>query len=169
MLLTPRRRVRPASRSLIMACQVSKSSVVQWELRSGAVQNKAVDVVGAEMLKRTGHRLRDLDGKRCGRIVGQAMVLAVLIGEFGLKKKIVAGDDAGAVCGSQSLADCGFKVVRALVGRIDGAKAGADGEFGEGCRAVFFPGGAVEKVWNGSVERWAWLVLSHEAWSQPIG
>ena len=59
------------------------------------------------------------------------MVLAFLIGEFGLKKKIVAGDDACAVCGGQSLSNSGFKVVLALVSRIDGAKAGADGEFGE--------------------------------------
>ena len=53
------------------------------------------------------------------------------------------------ICGGQALADSGFKVVAALVGRIDSAKAGVDGEFGEGCRAIFFPGGAVEKIRNG--------------------
>src|SRR6478609_6398408 len=54
--------------------------------RSGAVQYKAVHMVDAKMLKRTGHRLRHLDGKSCGGIVRQAMVLAGLIGELGLKK-----------------------------------------------------------------------------------
>src|ERR1041385_3301778 len=77
------------------------------------------------------------------------MVLPVLISEFGLEKKIGAGDHAGAVCGSQSLADRGFKVMTALVGRIDGAKAGADGEFSKSRCAVFFPGGAVKEVGNG--------------------
>ena len=113
------------------------------------MQNKAVHMVGAKMLQRTGHRLRDLNGKSCCRIVGQAVVLAFLIGELGLKKKVVACDDACAVCGSQSFADRSFKVVPALVGRIDGAKARADGEFSEGRRAVFFPGGAVEEAGNG--------------------
>ena len=74
------------------------------------------------------------------------MVLTVLICELGLKKKVVACDDACAVCGSQSFADAGFKVVTALIGRINGAKARADGEFSEGRRAIYFPGGAVEEA-----------------------
>jgi len=74
--------------------------------------------------------------------------LPFLIGELGLKKEIGARNEAGGIGGCKSLADCGFKVVLALVGRIDGAKAGADGEFGEGCSAIFFPGGAVEKIRN---------------------
>ena len=76
------------------------------------------------------------------------MVLTCLIGEFCLKKKIVAGGKARALGSSQSLSDGGFKVVAALVGGIDGAKAGADSKFGKGRRAVFFPGGAVKEVWN---------------------
>lgn len=74
------------------------------------------------------------------------MVLPILIGEFGLEKKVVARDDACAICGSQSLADRGFKVVFALVGRIDGPEARAKREFSEGRGAVFFPSGAVEEA-----------------------
>ena len=80
------------------------------------------------------------------RIVWQSVVLAFLIGELGLKKKLVACDDACTVCGSQSFADRSFKVVTALVGRIDAAKARSDGEFGKGRRAIFFPGGAVKEA-----------------------
>jgi hypothetical protein len=98
-------------------------------VRSGAVENKAVHVVRAEMLKRTGHRLRNLDGKSCGRIVRQAMVLTILIGELGLEKNVGAGNYASAIDGGQSLSDSGFKVVAALVGRVDAAKSRADGEF----------------------------------------
>src|SRR5579864_2868069 len=101
------------------------------------------------MLKRTGQGLRHLDGKTRGRVVGKAMVLAVLIGELGLKKEIGARDEACGICRRQSLADSGFKVMLALVGRIDGAKARADSEFSEGRRAVFFPGGAVKEVRSG--------------------
>jgi hypothetical protein len=82
------------------------------------------------------------------------MVLAFSIGEFGLKKKIGACDQASAVCGSQSSPDAGFKVVAALVGRIDGAKAGMDSEFGQSCRTVFFPGSAVKKIRNGRFSIW---------------
>lgn len=77
------------------------------------------------------------------------MVLAVLICELGLKKEISAGDEACGICGCQSLSDVGFKVVAALVGCIDGAKAGTDGEFGKGRCAVFFPGSAVKEAGNG--------------------
>lgn len=96
-------------------------------VRSGAVQNKTVYVIGAKMLKRTGHGLRHLEGKRCRRIVGQAVVLACLIGEFCLKKKIGACDYAGRIRGGKTLSDSGFKVMAALVGCVDGAKAGTDG------------------------------------------
>src|SRR5438874_10569337 len=77
------------------------------------------------------------------------MVLAVLIGELGLKKEIGAGDEARRIGGRQALADAAFKVVAALVGCVYGAKAGADGEFGKGRCAVFFPRSAVEEAGNG--------------------
>ena len=123
-------------------------------VRSGAVQNKAVYVVRAKMLKRTGHGLRYLDGKRCGRIVRQAVVLAVLIGKFCLKKKIGVGDEAGAICGGKTLANSGFKIVAALVGCVDGAKARANGEFSQGRSAIFLPGSAVKKIGNGRLSIW---------------
>ena len=54
------------------------------------MQQVAVEVVGPEMFERTRHRLSHLNWKRGRRIVGQAMVLAVLIGEFCLQEKVVA-------------------------------------------------------------------------------
>ena len=116
---------------------------------SGAVENKTVHVVRAQMLKRTGQGLRDLNGKLGRGIVGQTMVLTFLVGELGLKKKIGTRDEARGIGGRQTLSHPGFKVMLALVGCIDGAEAGADGEFSEGRRAVFFPGGAVEEAGNG--------------------
>jgi hypothetical protein len=77
------------------------------------------------------------------------VVLACLVGEFGLKKKIGAGDQSGAICGGKTLADSSLKVMAALVGSIDGTKARADGEFSKRWCAVFFPGGAVKKIGNG--------------------
>ena len=77
------------------------------------------------------------------------MVLASLIGEFGLEEEIVARDQTCRISGCQPLTDCGFKVVAALVGRIDGAKARTDGEFSESSRAIFFPGGALEEAGGG--------------------
>lgn len=118
-------------------------------VRSGAVENKAVDVVSAEMLERTGHRLRDLNGKSCGRIVWEAMVLPILIGELGLKENVGARDEACGIGGRQTLADTSFKVVLTLVGCVDPAKSRAYSKFGEGWGAVFFPGGAVEEIGNG--------------------
>jgi hypothetical protein len=58
--------------------------------------------------------------------------------EFSLKKKIGAGDHAFPISDCQPLTDRSFKVVLALVGRIDGAKARADGEFSKSGRALFF-------------------------------
>jgi hypothetical protein len=78
-------------------------------------------------------------------IVGQAMVLASLVSEFGLQEKIVAGGYAFAIGSAQCFSDCGFEVMFALIGGIDGAEAGAQGEFGQRGRAILFPGGAVEK------------------------
>jgi hypothetical protein len=51
------------------------------------------------------------------------MVLAFLIGELGLEKKTGPRDGAGAICGGQAFSNSGFKIVAALVGCIDGAKA----------------------------------------------
>jgi hypothetical protein len=78
------------------------------------------------------------------------MVLAFLIGELGLEKKTGPRDEACAIGGGQALSDAGFKIVAALVGRIDGAKARADSEFGKGGGTVFFPRSAVKEAGNGS-------------------
>src|SRR5258708_6611430 len=60
------------------------------------VQHVAVDVLGAEMLERAGHRLRDL-GREIGRgIVGQPVVLAPLVCELRLQKELGTRDDARA-------------------------------------------------------------------------
>lgn len=88
------------------------------------------------------------------------MVLPFLIREFGLEEKIFARYKASAIGGSQSFTDSGFKVVAALVGGVDGAEAGADGEFSQSRCSVFFPGGAVQKVRNsGKVGAWHQFIL----------
>ena len=80
------------------------------------------------MFERTGHRLCDLNRQRSRGIVGQAVVLTGLIGKFCLQKKIGAGHHAFTIGGGQAFTDSGFEVVTALVGGVDGAEAGADGE-----------------------------------------
>src|SRR5262245_44247882 len=62
-----------------------------------SVEHEAVDVIGAEMLERTRHRLTNLEGKRSCGIVGQAVVLTALIGKFRLQKKICARDQTRAI------------------------------------------------------------------------
>lgn len=74
------------------------------------------------------------------------MVLSPLIGKFCLQKKIVARDESCAIRGSQSLPDSFFEVMPPLVCRVNAAKTHAERQFGEGCSAVLFPGGAVEKI-----------------------
>jgi hypothetical protein len=113
------------------------------------MQHETIDVVGAQMLQRTGQRLGDLHRETGLGIVGQAMVLSALVGEFGLQEEIFAGHDSGAIGCGQSLTDSGFEIVAALVGGVDGAETGADREFGESCGAVFFPGCTVEKIREG--------------------
>ena len=88
------------------------------------------------------------------------MVLAGLIGEFCLEEEILARDQTCGIGGRQSLTNCSFKVVLALVGCVDGAKAGADSEFGKSGCTVFFPGGAVEEVWDRR-----WLGVWHGTYS----
>src|SRR5258708_6570153 len=74
------------------------------------------------------------------------MILSSLVDEFRLQEKIFARDNSGTIGCGQSFADSGFEVVLALVGGVDGAKAGADREFDESGGAVFLPGSAVEKL-----------------------
>ena len=64
------------------------------------MQHEAVDVVGGKMLQRTGQGLRYLNRETGLGIVGQAVVLSALVGEFRLQKKVFARDQAGAIYGS---------------------------------------------------------------------
>ena len=114
------------------------------------MQHVAVDVVGAEMLERAGHRLGDLRGQAGGRVVRQPVVLAALIGELRLQEQIRARDDARAVGGGEPLTDAGFEVVAPLVRGVDTAEARAQRELGERGGAIFLPGGAVEEIGGGS-------------------
>ena len=65
----------------------------------GPVQHVAVDVIGREMVERTGHRLHDLSREWRSGIVGQAVVLTGLIGKFCLQKNVVTRDYARAIGG----------------------------------------------------------------------
>src|SRR5271154_6116867 len=100
------------------------------------------------MVERTGHRLRHLDGKRRRRIVGQAMVLAALVGKFCLQKKIVARDQASAIRGGQSPANSFFEIMPSLVRSVDAAKTATEREFDKGRGTIFLPGGSIEEIGN---------------------
>ena len=113
------------------------------------MQQVAVDVVSPEMFEGTGHRLRHLNRKVGGGIIRQSMILASLIGELCLQKKISSRYHTRTVRRGQPLPDAGFEVVPALVRRVDATKAHADCEFGESWSALFFPGGAVEEDGQG--------------------
>ena len=77
------------------------------------------------------------------------MVLPALVGEFRLQEKLLARHYSGAIGCGEPLADSGFEVMPPLVGRVDGPKPHAQGEFREFRGAVFLPGGAVNKVGEG--------------------
>ena len=110
------------------------------------MQHVAVDVVGPEVLERAGERLRDLRGEIGRGIVGQAVVLAVPVGELGLQEEVAARDHARAIGGGEPLTDAGLEVVPALVGGVDAAEARPERQLGQRRGAVFLPGGAVEEV-----------------------
>ena len=57
-----------------------------------AVEHVAVNVIGAEMLERACHGLRNLSGEAGRGIVWQPVILVRLIGEFCLQKKVRTGD-----------------------------------------------------------------------------
>jgi hypothetical protein len=110
------------------------------------VQHVAVDVIGAEVLERAGHRLRDLCRERRGRIVRQPVILSRQVRELGLEEHVGARDHAGAVGGGESLAHARLDVVTALIRGVDAAKARAQRLFRERGGAVFLPGGAVQEA-----------------------
>src|SRR5579862_26377 len=101
----------------------------QTDALAGTVQHKGVNSVGAKMFQGTFERLLDLERDRGFGIVRQAMILAALKGEFGLKEKIVAHHQTARDDRGDGLADASFVVVLSLVGGIDAAKALLQREF----------------------------------------
>src|SRR5271157_1638074 len=97
------------------------------------------------MVERTCDRLRELPRETGGWIVGQAMVLAALVGEFGLQKQIGALHHASVVRGTKTFPHPGFKIMATLVCRIDGSKPRADRQLCETRSAVLFPCGAIDE------------------------
>src|SRR5580704_5668110 len=112
------------------------------------MQYIAVDVVGPEMLERTGQRLRDLSGEAYRGIVGQAVILSTLVSELGLEKDICASEHASGVCGRQSFSHSSFVIMAALVGCVDAPKSRSQSHLSQGSGAIFFPGGSIEKSGN---------------------
>jgi len=58
-------------------------------VEDAALTKKSLENSPVPMVERTGHRLRDLNGKGGRGILGRAVVLTWLIGKFCLQKKIV--------------------------------------------------------------------------------
>src|SRR3989442_1513959 len=97
----------PVSGSIPTACAKRNTT---WA-GGGPVQHVAVDVIGPQVLERTGHRLGDLRGKIGRRVVGQPVVLAALVSELRLQEEVRARDHARPVGGGEPLADAGLEVV----------------------------------------------------------
>ncbi len=124
------------------------------------MQHIAVDVVRTEVFERAGHRLSHLSRKVSLGVVRQPVVLAGLICEFRLQKKIRARDNPSLVGSSQALTDAGFEVVPPLVGRVDATEACPKRELCKGGRLTFLPGGAVDEIRNSyRMIRWHCLIL----------
>src|SRR6058998_2869484 len=100
------------------------------------------------------------------RIVGQPVVLAVLVGELRLQKKIRTRHHARAVGGGEPLTDSGLDVVPPLVGGVDAPEAHPERELGEALGPVLLPGGAVEEIGKG-----CGMLRRHDGilpWSWPL-
>ena len=89
------------------------------------MQQITVDVIGVEVIERTGERLLHLSGKLGAGIVGKAVVLSALVGKFSLQEKVIPGSESRTIGSGEAFAHGGFEVVFSLVGSIDSAKAGA--------------------------------------------
>jgi hypothetical protein len=114
------------------------------------MQDKAVDIFGAEVVERTGKRLGDLGGQAGVRVVWQPVILAAMVCELRLQKKLRAGYDSRPIQGFERLAYASFQVMPPLVGCVDSPEAAADRKLGEGRGTFFFPCGAVEE-WRDQV------------------
>ena len=69
------------------------------------------------------------------------MVLTVAISELSLDEQLFARNAGGG----DARADRGLEVMPPLIGGVNAAEAGLDGEAGQPLGLVFLPGGAVEK------------------------
>ena len=110
------------------------------------MQNIGIDDLGAEVLQRTGERLHDLGGDGRPLVVGQAIILPVPEGEFGLEEQIFTLNQAGSDRRRDGLADPGFVIVAALVGGVDAAETLSQGRLGQRLRSVLLPGGSVQNA-----------------------
>ena len=105
------------------------------------MQEIGIEIVGSQVREGAGKGLLHLIGKRCPGVVGQAVVLAILVGELALQEELAAGQ---ARC-VKRFADAGFVVMLALIRGVDRTKARAQGQGHEIGRALFFPGGAIQE------------------------
>src|SRR3954470_8587500 len=105
-------------------------------------------MIRVQVLERAGERLRDLRGGARSGVVGKTMILAIAVGELGLKKEFAAADGATGQRIAESLAHRCLEVVLALICSIEGAKAGAQCQRDQLRGAVFLPGSAVNECWS---------------------
>jgi len=78
-----------------------------------------------EMLKGAGYRLAHLRGEIAIRIIWYAVILAVLICKFCLKKKIFSGNCTGGDRSPYCSADFFFNIVLTLIRRVESAETGS--------------------------------------------
>src|SRR5437867_12325475 len=99
------------------------------------------------MFERAGERLAHLNGRVRFRIVWQALILTVNIGELRLQKQLVSLQEALADRFRYRSAHAGLKVVTPLICRVDPAKTHLEGQPREPLGFAFFPGGPVNEGW----------------------
>ena len=98
------------------------------------------------MRQRAGKRLLDLRGDRRVLVIGQPVVLPAAKRELALQEQFVARNEPSGNRRLHRLAHGGFVVVLSLIGRIDAAKTGLQGQLDEPRRPVLFPRRAVQKL-----------------------
>src|SRR6266550_4218617 len=101
-----------------------------------------------EMLKGAGYRLAYLRGEIAIRIIWQAVILAVLICKFCLKKKIFSGNCTGGDRSPYRSADLFFNIVLTLIRRVESAETGSNCLWYECLSTVLLPSCTVHDEWN---------------------
>jgi hypothetical protein len=109
------------------------------------VEDIAIDVICAEVFERARHGLRDLVGETSTRVVRQAVILAIDVGEFGLQKELGSRDDALVVGLGQCFANARFKVVAPLIRSIDAPESGPQREQRECGSSLLLPSSSIEE------------------------